>query len=306
MAVRHFGKFRQRDLAGEADDAVVARMHPQDGGGVWGNGVLIIFEVRAIGRADFDQSGLALGHHFRQPERAADLDELAPRDDDLLLRGQRRQHQHRGGGVVIDHRSRFRARKLSEDRLDQFVPLNPFATLAVHSQRRVALQLGQHRIYHAAGKYRPSQARVQDDARRVDCLAEMGCRSLLQQRRRASQQRLRRHLLGAAVAGGIGEQLLAHACGRAAQAIGHQRQWMRLQPPDSRRGLEEFGDGRNAFQQLLFRFRCHSLRSFNHALGGLSMIFGRATAQKAPGDRRQGGGGGEPRGKKRSVTEHAH
>ena len=64
--------------------------------------------MRAVGRADFHQAR-RLGHDLRQPEGAADFDELAARNDDFLVRGQRRQHEHGGGGVVVDHRGGFGA-----------------------------------------------------------------------------------------------------------------------------------------------------------------------------------------------------
>ncbi len=131
-------------------------------------------------------------------------------------------------------------------------------------------------------------------------------RRLRQQRGAARQHRLGCHLLRSAAAGGIRENLPPHLRGRSAQAISHQRQRMGLKPPRSRLAFQEVCDRGNALQQVLLWFRCHSLPSFNHALAPLSMIFGELRNKKAPGDRRQGGGGGEPRGKKRSITGLLH
>ena len=80
---------------------------------------------------------------------------------------------------------------------------------------------------------------------------------------------------GPAVAGGIREHLLPHAGGGPAQAIGHQRQRMRLAATRHPGAFQQFRDRGNALQQILLGFRCHSRLSFNHAFARLSMIFGR-------------------------------
>jgi cytochrome c oxidase assembly protein Cox11 len=40
------------------------------------------------------------------------------------------------------------------------VSLDALAALAVHGQRRIALQFGQHRVHYTAWKHRPAQACV--------------------------------------------------------------------------------------------------------------------------------------------------
>ena len=270
-AVRQLSQLSQRHFTGEADDAVIAGMHTHEGRSLSRDGVLVILEVRAIGRADFDEPGLALGHDFRQPERTADLDQLAARDDDLLLRRQRCEHQHRGGRIIVDDCSRFRAGKLREDILDEFVTLDPLAALAIDGERRVTFQFSQHRIDDTAGENRPSQARMQDDAGRIDRRSQVRARRLREQRRGAGEHGLGRNVLRSAVASGIREQLFAHTGGRTAQAVCHEREWMRLQPPNHLRVFSELRYRRDAFQQILFGFRCHSLPSFNHAFARLSI-----------------------------------
>ena len=49
------------------------------------------------------------GHDLRDAEAAADLDELAARDDHFLPRGQGAQDDHRGRGAVVDGRRRLAA-----------------------------------------------------------------------------------------------------------------------------------------------------------------------------------------------------
>ena len=166
-------QFGQGDIAGKADDAVIAGMGPQNGSGVFGESLLVILEMGAIGRADFDETRAALGHHFRESKGAADLDELPARDDDFLRRGQRGQHQHGGGGVIIDDSGRFRAGQFRQNVFDQFVTLGAFAGIAIDCQRATALQLAQDGIDHAGGQNGPAQTGVQDDAGGVDGFADM-------------------------------------------------------------------------------------------------------------------------------------
>ena len=45
--------------------------------------------MRLVRRADLAQRAAALGHDLRNAERAADLDKLAARDDDLASAGER-------------------------------------------------------------------------------------------------------------------------------------------------------------------------------------------------------------------------
>ena len=65
--------------------------------------------MRAIGRADLAEDGAALRHDLGNPERAADLDQLAARHDDLLAARERVQREQDGRGVVVDDRCRFGA-----------------------------------------------------------------------------------------------------------------------------------------------------------------------------------------------------
>ena len=68
LAVRQLGQLGERHFAGETDDAVIARMHAHERGGLLRDGVAIILEVRPVGRAHFDQPRPALRHHIGQPE----------------------------------------------------------------------------------------------------------------------------------------------------------------------------------------------------------------------------------------------
>src|SRR3972149_4037058 len=62
---------------------------------------LVVAEVGAVRRAHLDGAGAGLRHDLRDAEAAADLDELAARDDDLAPLTQRRQRQEQRRGVVV-------------------------------------------------------------------------------------------------------------------------------------------------------------------------------------------------------------
>ena len=66
------------------------------------DGLGIILQVRAVGRADFDEPRPGSRHDVRQAEGAADLDQLATRDNRLPTRAEGVEDQEYGGGIVID------------------------------------------------------------------------------------------------------------------------------------------------------------------------------------------------------------
>ena len=75
-------------LGGEPEDPVIAVMDAEDGAGVRVDRLGVIAEMRLVGRPDFAQDGPARGHDVGHAERAADLDELAARNDDFFAAGQ--------------------------------------------------------------------------------------------------------------------------------------------------------------------------------------------------------------------------
>ena len=89
-------------LRREAHDAVVAGVHPQHRPRALAPGALDVAQVRAVGGADLDQPGAALGEDVGNAKAVADLDELAPRDDHLAVAAGGGQGEQDGGGVVVD------------------------------------------------------------------------------------------------------------------------------------------------------------------------------------------------------------
>ena len=74
---------RSTDLR-EPADAVVARVNAHQRRGVRPDRPFVVAEARDVRGADFAERRAADGHDLRDAEAAADLDELAARDDDFL------------------------------------------------------------------------------------------------------------------------------------------------------------------------------------------------------------------------------
>ena len=77
-------------------------MDLEDHGRIGRDGALVVAQMCAVGGADLDEFGARSRHDIRDAEAAANLDELAAADDDLLACGMGRQHQQHGGRVIID------------------------------------------------------------------------------------------------------------------------------------------------------------------------------------------------------------
>ena len=67
-----------------------------------GDGPGVVAQVGPVRGSHFPQDGPALDHDVGEPEGSPDLDELAPRDDDLPAGGKGLQAQQDGGSVVVD------------------------------------------------------------------------------------------------------------------------------------------------------------------------------------------------------------
>ena len=103
------------------------------------DGLLVVGDAGAIGGAHFAQHRARLRHHVGNAERAADLHQLAARDDDLAAFGQRIQRQQHRGGVVVDHevetsRAAVQQSRKAADRRD--------VALAALAGREVEFQVG--------------------------------------------------------------------------------------------------------------------------------------------------------------------
>jgi len=68
--------------------------------------------VGAVGGADLDELGAALGHYLGNPEASADLDELAARDQNLFPLSDRVERQDHCRSAVVDDECVLRAGQL--------------------------------------------------------------------------------------------------------------------------------------------------------------------------------------------------
>ena len=83
--------------------------------------LLVIGKLGLVGGADLDQPRRARGHDVGDAERAADLDQLAARDDDFAAAAENRQRQQHRRGVVVDHQRVLGAGERRDDAGDVVV-----------------------------------------------------------------------------------------------------------------------------------------------------------------------------------------
>ncbi len=100
--------------------------------------VLVVLEVRAVRGADLAEDRAGLLHHVGDAVRAADLDQLSARHDDLAPPGERREHDHRGRRVVVHDGRGLGARQSSQQLLDVPLARGALARLAVGGEKLVA------------------------------------------------------------------------------------------------------------------------------------------------------------------------
>src|SRR5439155_6232518 len=101
-------------------------------------------------------------------ERAADLDQLAARNDYLAALGQRVQSEEDGGGVVVDDQSALGADQLGEEPVGVGVALAALALLQVVFQVRILGGDPREVLDCLAGERRAPQVGVKNHARGVD------------------------------------------------------------------------------------------------------------------------------------------
>ena len=98
----------------------------------------IIRRACLVGRPHLAQGRARLRHHIRDAEAAADLDQLAARDDHLASLRERRQNEQCCGGIVIDNRGGLSAGETAEERFGVPIARTTAALRDVVLERRVA------------------------------------------------------------------------------------------------------------------------------------------------------------------------
>ena len=103
------GQLTDRRVSGEADDPEVRLVGDEDGGRVVSDGTGKVDEMGTVGAADLGEYRTRGRHHVGETKRTADLDQLAPRYDDLAAGRVRPEDEEQGSGVVVDHDGAWRA-----------------------------------------------------------------------------------------------------------------------------------------------------------------------------------------------------
>ena len=127
-----------------------------------GDRALVVRRVRAIGRAHFFENRATPGHDLRNPERAANLNQLAARDDHFLAARERVQGQEDRGGVVVDDGGRFGTGEIDEKLFDHLLTPAAFAEIEVVLQVDGTAAGAAHGLDGRLREQRASQIRMED------------------------------------------------------------------------------------------------------------------------------------------------
>ena len=120
------GQRFQLDALGEADHLEVAGVHLHDGHRFRRDRSGVIFGAGSIRGADLDHTCTRKAHDLRHSKSAADLDQLAAGNDDLLAPRQCRQHQEHRGGAIVDNRGGLGAGQVPQQLAEQVMaPASP-------------------------------------------------------------------------------------------------------------------------------------------------------------------------------------
>ena len=232
-------------------DAVVARMHREDGTGLFAEGVLVVGPMGPVGRADLAQARPAGGDDVGHAESAPDLDQLAPGDDHLAAAGETVEQQQHGGGVVVDHNRGFGAAGVADHPLDMGEPRSPLTGFQVDFEIAVVLPDLYHRRQGRRGQRSPPQTGVQDDPCRVD--------DAMEARLAAGEQRScelglhpRQQLFpGRNLASGRFQQLAANPAQHRAHRLDHVAPVAGARQPARRLEPQHLVDRRERFQRVV-------------------------------------------------------
>ena len=178
------------DVGREADHPVVGGVDLQQQRRVGGDRLGVIAQVRAIGGPHLAQYGPAAPHDVRDAELAADLDQLAARDDDFLAVRQRLERQQHGGGVVVDDQRVLGAGEPAQQRLHMAVARAALLGGDVHLEVRVRGADRQHPLQRQRAQQRAPQVGVQHHAGGVDDRSEREQSRLLDLPHHASGEHL--------------------------------------------------------------------------------------------------------------------
>ena len=114
------------DRRGKALNLVVRLMDLHRGDRVEPDVVGIVAQMRTVRGADLLHPAAGSRHDVRDAKGATDLDQLAARDEHLLVRGKRGEDEQNRCGVVVDDRRGLGACEAADERLEVIVALATF------------------------------------------------------------------------------------------------------------------------------------------------------------------------------------
>ena len=189
-----------------------------------------IAQMGAVGGTDLAQPRAGALHDVGQAERAADLDQLAARDDRLAPGRQRVQCQHQRAGIVVDRERRLGAGQAHEPGGDMVVALAAPAAVEIVFQRRRRLHRLGRRSNRLLRQRRAAEIGMQHGAGQVEDAALRGPRQLRELFGTSREDRLGRRATAAAA---VFRQRVADDSNneRAAMAFDQRRGARRAQHP---------------------------------------------------------------------------
>ena len=164
-------------------------MRLEDQAGAVADRLLVVPKVRAVGGADLDQAGAGARHDVGQPERAADLDQLAARHDRILAGPEGVEHQQHGSGVVVDDGRVLGAGKLADQAAHMVVALAARRAADVEFERHGRAHGVDRSCDRALGKHGSAEVGMQHRAGQVEHAAQARGILALQQSRRLGRHR---------------------------------------------------------------------------------------------------------------------
>jgi len=143
-------------------------MHAKEHARFFVDGVFVVGDACAVGRADFLKRGAAICHDFGDAETVADFNKLAARDDDFAIARQCGKNEKHGGGAVIDNDNGFGPGQSLQElrRVD--------VALAARAGVEIVFKIGVLRrgaakvLDDCFGERRAAKIGVKNDAGRVD------------------------------------------------------------------------------------------------------------------------------------------
>ncbi len=162
------GEFGGADFGGKSLDAVIGGMNLEDHAGLRTKRSAIILGMRAVGRAYFDQLRPGPRHNVRHAESAADLDQLAARDDRLAAVRQCVQAEKHSRRIVVDERRILRAGERAKEASHMIVALAALARRQVKLQRAWLAHGRGGRFYRRLGEHGAAEVGMQHRAGEVE------------------------------------------------------------------------------------------------------------------------------------------